>query len=174
MRRLILGVFTFIFALSSVPVNAAQVSSLSDQQIEIIRANCATSQVILQQLQQSDVATRISRGRDYEQLLKLMAIFNSRVVLNKLEATELTTTTGDFERQFRAFQRDYVTYSDQLSRTISMRCSEQPVTFYDALSEVRQDRQTLAEEVARMDVLLDRYQGHLDALGSKVAAGAAQ
>lgn len=171
MKRLLLGIFTVIFAVTSASlVNAAEPANLSSAQIEKIRANCDTAQVSLQQLQQSDVATRLSRGRDYEQLLKLMAIFNSRVALNKLDAAALTAATADFEKRFRTFQRDYVNYSEHLSSTISMRCSEQPVTFYDSLVAVRENRNELAAEIDGMDSLLNRYQQSLDALAASVAA----
>ncbi|HET7629895.1 MAG TPA: hypothetical protein VFK03_00810 [Candidatus Saccharimonadales bacterium] len=139
-------------------VNTAQVEALTDRQIEIIRSNCQSSQVTLKQIQLSDVATRISRGRDYQQLIKLMATFNSRLALNKIDAGELTTVTADMEDQFNNFQQTYIQYSDQLSNLITFKCQDKPTDFYDELNQARSLRQDLADEVDAMDKLLDDYQ----------------
>lgn len=157
-------------AFMGVSVSSAESVPLTERQIEVIRANCPTAQTQLQQLQRSDITTRISRGRDYEQLIRLMASFNSRVVLNKLDAGLLSSVTADFERQFRTFQRDYIAYSDQLSRTIDMRCSDQPVTFYDAVNETRDLRAKLGSEIKAIDTLLDVYSDALENLEAEVVA----
>lgn len=169
MRRFLLIITGIVLVTTGLAGFAgAQSASLSERQIEIIRANCPTAQTHLQQVQRSDVTTRISRGRDYEQLLRLMATFNSRVVLNKLDASTLSSATADFEKQFRAFQRDYIAYNEQLSTTVNMRCSDQPVTFYDALTLTRQYRARLATEIKTINELLDAYEKGLTELRKEV------
>lgn len=165
MRRIALIGFTLVYALSSgLFIDSVSAQTMTDRQIEIIRANCDTAQVDLQKLQQSDLATRISRGRGYEQLLKLMTVFNSRTVLNQYDASDMTAVTADFEAEFRQFQRDYITYSEHLSETIEMQCQDQPVTFYDELALVRQQRIDLGRAVIEMERLLDEYGQEVDML----------
>lgn len=159
---IVLSLLTLAFTGASLA--RAETAPLTEQHIEVIRANCKAAQTSLQQLRQSDLTTRISRGRDYEQILRLMATFNSRVVLNKLDAGPLSSVTAEFEKQFRTFQRDYITYSDQLTATVNMRCTDQPVTFYDALNLTREYRLKLAGEIDEMNTLLDAYQTGLSSL----------
>ncbi|HET6622633.1 MAG TPA: hypothetical protein VFG56_01735 [Candidatus Saccharimonadales bacterium] len=171
LKRISCLAFSLVFGVAaSGLVNTTQVQALSDQQIDVIKSNCQSSQVILKQIQLSDVATRISRGRDYQQLIKLMATFNSRLALNKIDGGQLTSITADMENQFNDFQQTYITYSDQLSSLISLDCQDQPTEFYDQLNAARDLRLDLAKEVDTMDKLLDEYQQGVDDIAQQLSA----
>ncbi len=115
-------------------------------------------------MQRTEAATRVNRGREYETLLRLAAAFNSRVVLNKLDAPTLISTTSRMQDRFTVFQQHYLDYADKVDDTLDINCKEAPVTFYDNLTAAREARAQVATDVVEMDKLLDEYQRGLDTL----------
>lgn len=170
LKRITSLALSLVFGLTaSGLVNVSQVQALSDQRIEIIKTNCQSAQVTLKQIQLSDVATRISRGRDYQQLTKLMATFNSRLALNKIDAGSLTTLTANLETQFNDFQQTYINYSDQLTGLINLNCQAKPTDFYNQLETARSSRISLSKQVAGMEKLLDDYQKGVNAIAKQLS-----
>ncbi len=146
-------------------------SNLSSKQIESIRQNCVQAQVSLQQIQYSDAAGRVNRGQAYETLLnKLMAPFNSRVALNRLDiATDLTSSTTDLENAVNVFKSDYNTYSDALANTLTVKCQSNPQDFYSALQEARIDRQQVHKDIQIIDGLMEQYDQQIVGLSKSLA-----
>ena len=153
-----ISLFAVALAVFAAPFVSAEAQPLSDRQIGVIRQNCTQAQQILQQLQRNEAATRVNRGREYESTLRLLALFNSRVALNKLNVPVLAATTSEMEKKFDAFRADYLAYDDQLKTVLKLTCKEQPVTFYDQLTLVREARAKVAKDVKDIDGLLDQYQ----------------
>ena len=169
MRKLLLLMIACVFGLAPVVSAAPQV--LTDDQIEQIRRNCQASQGYLQQIQRNDAAARINRGRAYESISKLVANFNSRVALNKVNGSTLVTVSSDLGKRISTFQADYLLYEDALSSALDIKCREQPVTFYDTLTNAREQRARLAKDIADINALLDSYQtGLVDLRASLVQA----
>ncbi len=161
MRRIIIVLLAALtVGLASVPVRAVDVvnAQISDAQLQQIKQNCKQAQSELQRLQTTDVATRVNRGRIYESLLNnLIAPFNSRVSLNRSDASILTTTTTAISQKFTDFKNDYVTYSDLLARTLSVDCESNPSSFYNLLVATRTARTAVATDVTDLNGLLDSY-----------------
>lgn len=162
------SLFAAILVIFVAPLVSAEAQPLTDAQINVIRQNCGQAQQILQRLQRNEAATRVNRGREYETTLRLMASFNGRVALNKLNAPVLAATTSQVEAKFDAFRADYIAYDDQLEVVLKLKCSEQPVTFYDELTLAREARARVAQDVQDIDTLLDQYQAALGELKSAV------
>jgi hypothetical protein len=156
MLKIIALMLTCVLLLAPAVSAAPQV--LSDDQVEQIRRNCQTSQGYLQQIQRNDAAARINRGRAYESISKLVASFNSRVALNKINGSTLVTISSDLGKRISAFQADYLLYEDALNSALDITCKEQPVTFYDTLTTARDLRARLARDVADINSQLDLYQ----------------
>lgn len=170
LKRIISLALCLVFGLTaSGLVNVAQVQAISDQKVEIIKSNCQSAQVTLKQIQLSDVATRISRGRDYQQLIKLMATFNARLALNKIDAGSLTTLTANLELQFNDFQQTYINYSDQLTGLINIDCRAKPTDFYNQLETARNTRVNLSKQVVDMSKLLDDYQKGVNGIAKQLS-----
>lgn len=140
------------------PVVSAAPQALTDAQIEQIRRNCQASQSYLQKIQRNDAAARINRGRAYESIGKLVASFNSRVALNKINGSTLLSVSSELSKRVAAFQTDYLEYEDALSSTLDIKCREQPVTFYDTLTRARDLRARLSKDIVDINALLDNYQ----------------
>lgn len=151
-------------------VNAEAVP-LTDQQIELVRRNCVQAQANLQRLERIETVARRNRGVGYESTLRLMAALNSRVATNKLNVPNLLTTVSQIEKKVDEFDRDYITYNNTFNTTMKLsNCREQPVTFYDYLTETRDLRLKVSTDVAAINQLLDDYQKGLDELKTMVGA----
>lgn len=167
-----LSLFACLLAVLASPMVSAEAEPLTDRQIDIIRANCLSAQSTMQQLQRSEAATRVNRGRGYESISKLMAALNSRVALKKLNAPGLNSSTAEMQKRFNSFKDDYSTYEDSLNTLVKMPCSEQPVTFYDTLTNVRQLRARVADDIDGINEMLDNYQTGVDSLRSNLGISA--
>ena len=154
--------------LSSPMVGAVEQTQLTEQQIAKIKTNCSSALQGLLSVERSDAVTRVNRGQEYESTLKLLAAFNSRVVLNKLDAPQLTSTTAKMQQTFTSFQKNYLLYADAIDATLQINCKLAPVTFYDNLTATREARARVAADVSTMNSLFDEYQRGLDALKSQL------
>ena len=169
--------FSVFLTLAVSPVTRAESAPLTDQYIASIKAGCTDALQGILRVEKTEAATRVNRGREYETLLRLVAAFNSRVVLNKQEAPALTSTAARMQTTFRAFQEHYLDYANKVDATLAINCKTAPVTFYDNLTAAREARARVASDVKSMDSLLDEYQKNLDELKlslAKADAGVAQ
>ena len=124
---------------------------------EVIKANCQAVQSVLSQIEKTDAALRINRGRVYNEIMDLFYAMNARLASNKISAANLVTITSDFDSELTHFRSDYNTYDDELNELISMQCQEKPADFYNQLEEVRSLRDNLDQRTSRLDSLLDDY-----------------
>lgn len=146
---------------------------LTDARIEIIRQNCTEAQATMQRVLRSDTASRVNRGRAYEQTIKLLAAFNSRAALNTYNVPGLIDSTATFESEFSAFKDTYIAYDNALRDALNIKCSEQPVTFYDALHKARDQRALLVTHITAMNHLLDTYDAGLTDITNQINAKSA-
>jgi hypothetical protein len=156
--------FSVFLTLTASPLVRAESAPLTDQYIASIRAGCSDALQGILQVQRTEAATRVNRGREYETLLRLMAAFNSRVVLNKLDVPTLTGTSARMQGKFADFQKHYLEYADTVDATLKVNCKVAPVTFYDNLTATRDARAKVASDVREIDDLLNEYQKGLDTL----------
>lgn len=168
MKRSLLFFSVFLTLLVS-PVTRAESAPLTDQYIASIKEGCTDALQGILRVQKSEAATRVNRGREYESLLRLVAAFNSRVVLNKQEAPALTNTAARLQTKFTDFRNHYLDYADKIDATLEINCKTAPVTFYDNLTAAREARAKVAADIKDMDTLLDEYQKHLDELKVQLA-----
>lgn len=133
-------------------------SALSDGQIATIRTTCVSVQSALTRISASDALSRVSLAREYETISgKLMAPMNSRVALNKLNGVALAKTTAEFNSKTDEFRSLYKEYEDTIANALSMKCSDQPVAFYDTISLARTRRETLHNCAVTLDNLAKQY-----------------
>lgn len=138
---------------------SAQNTSMTDQQIDKIRANCVSAKNTLNQLHVSDALLRVNRGQVYELMsTKLMNRFNSRLANNSLNNNNLVVVTTSYESMLDTFRSDYITYEEQLSSAIAIDCSKQPVAFFDAISSARTERVKVHADILKLNGYIDQYQ----------------
>lgn len=169
MKRALLYLSVFMALLSGPMVRAESAQPLTDEYIASIKAGCTDALQGLLRVQKTEAATRVNRGREYESILKLVAAFNSRVVINKLDAPLLTSTTTKLQANFNDFQAHYIDYADKVDATLEINCKQAPVTFYDSLTSARDARAVVARDVNDIESLLNDYQRGLDELKAQLA-----
>lgn len=133
-------------------------TTLQDSDIATIRANCVGVQTMLSRIHSSDALARVNLGQQYETIsTKLMAPLNSRVALNRLNGVALTQTTVDFNTKLNEFRSLYQQYEQTLLRSIQIKCTDQPVAFYDTLTLARSHRSAVREAVVSLSGLVKQY-----------------
>lgn len=154
--RIILAVLVIALLFQPVFVSA---QALSPQQLSHISSRCASAQISLQQLQKRDAVSRINRGRAYDQLMAQISAMNSRLAFNKISiSSELVPLSGELQTHIDRFRK--VTdkeYLDHLVTLSKFNCRDKPLEFYQQLIVVREDRNRVVAEVAKIDELIGRY-----------------
>lgn len=141
-------VFVVIFSAAVVGVVGwrtsvrAEIAPMTEAHIARIRASCVEAQSTLTQLHASDALLRVNRGQQYESIsTKLMAPLNSRIALNRLDGVTLVSVAAKYEGQLADFRSRYQQYEEAMSRTLKINCTNQPVAFYDSVSDARTKRE---------------------------------
>lgn len=144
---------------------------LNDEQIAIIRTNCVDTQAMLTRIFSNDILARVHLGGEYDTISsKYMAPMNSRIALNKLDGVALTKTSVEFNNHTETFRSRYQTYKDTMSQLASMKCKDQPVNFYDELTQARSQRAALHESVVTLNTLAKQYSAQVDELKVKLSS----
>ncbi len=166
----VIGISLALVALQNIPAKADQ-DDISPEKQTLIRQNCVTAQVALQQIQYSDAATRVNRGQGYESLLsRLIVPLNTRATANGFNnsATSLTATTNKYQTALNNFKKHYDSYDDALTNALHVKCQDKPVAFYRFLVEARKQRTSLANDVTSLNQFIEEYRQNVLKLRTEV------
>ena len=157
-----LGVALIALVLSLAAVQLTAFAADSDQptaaEISQIQTNCGTIQSSLTRIHANDALQRVNRGQLYESIAaNLMAPFNSRVSLNRLDSTTLVSITNNFQIHLSDFRSTYQTYEQLLSATMKIDCGKDPVKFYQSLEQARTARADVYQATARLTTDIKQY-----------------
>lgn len=148
---------------------------LSDVQVKQISDSCIVTKSTLSQLHASDALLRVNRGQIYESMhTKLMNRFNMRVSSNKLDNTKLLAVSNEYSLALDSFRSNYIVYENQLSKTIEIDCSVQPIQFYEAVALAKVKREIVHSDVVRLNQQIENYRTALGQFKDefKLASGA--
>lgn len=146
------------------PVFAQADTTMTDAHIAQIRANCEPALSTLGQIHANDAPDYINRNQTYFSISdKLMARLNSRLTLNRFDATELVKTASDFNAELTQFRTLYQAYDNSMTNALQIDCTKEPVSFYDAVGDARVDRQAVRDSVDRLTGLINQYQQEVQA-----------
>jgi hypothetical protein len=87
----------------------------------------------------------------------MMARLNSRLTLNRYDATELVKISSDFNSALENFRLAYKSYDNTMADLVRMDCTRAPVSFYDKVGEARDKREKVHFLVVEMQNLIDQY-----------------
>jgi hypothetical protein len=180
MKRILIVFAAFAVTLSGAFLWQAKVEAqdsppMTEAHIARIRSNCIEAQSTLNQLHTSDALLRVNQGQLYELIsTKLMAPFNGRVALNKMDATKLIAVSTDYDRELMAFRANYKLYEESMSRTLKINCSNQPVAFYDSVGETRAKRKVVYSNTLNLKTYIQKYKAEFDVLEKSVPKGATE
>ena len=152
--------------LSAIPTHPATAldQPLTAAQVDKIKNTCIGTQSILNRLHANDALTRVNRGQLYESLAsKLMAPFNSRMAINKLDGAILVTTTTDYEQTLEQFRDDYSSYERSMSQLLNADCRANPELFYEQIVSTRQLRIVVHSDVLELQRLAEQYKTNFTA-----------
>lgn len=143
-----------VLSLVSVPVSAAELSSV--QKTSIID-NCSAIKDSLHAVQREDSRIRVYLGRYYESILtKFVTPLNVRLVENSISDTALIANQEQFVDRRTVFISDYIVYQQALEDLVSTDCKSEPQKFYDKLVITREKRETVNQDVVKMNELTNR------------------
>lgn len=159
LSALVAGIFLF----STVTAQAQQ-ATMTDAHIQRIVSSCVQANRALTQLHASDALLRVNRGQLYDLIsTRLMARLNSRLSLNRLDGSKLVSVAAAFDTSLNAFRLRYQVYEEQLSSTIKIDCTKQPVAFYDAVGKARELRSSVHDAVLDLSRYTNEYGQEFDA-----------
>lgn len=148
----------------------AQTAEIPPEKLELIGDNCEAAQSSIQRTQKSDIVSRTNKGRIYEYILRLMAALNSRIALNKLSQPRMVEVTGELQKSFTAFYRDYTDYETQIDYLLNIPCREKPTEFYSGLEQLRALRAKLTLDVQAMNALIEEYEKLVTQLNAELTS----
>lgn len=145
------------FVLTSVPA-LAQSQGMTDEHIARIKSNCQDALGTLGRIHANDAPMYINRNQTYFSISdKLMARLNSRLTLNRYDATELVKVASKYNEVLSKFRTAYKQYDDTMAEALRIDCRRQPVSFYDKVAETRNARQKVNEAVGQLKAYIDQY-----------------
>ena len=159
LKQLIIGISLAIVASGViVGIVSAAPQPMTDAQISQIKSSCVTAKNTIARLHANDALLRVNRGQMYESMTtKLMAHFNARVDSNHLDSKDLETVTQHYNTALTTFRTDYQAYEESLSNALNIDCTNEPVTFYDAVADARTKRSQVHVDVIKLNQYIDDY-----------------
>ena len=155
-------------------ITRAQSAPMTEAHIARIRSSCVEAQSTLNQLHSSDALLRVNRGQLYEYIsTKLMAPFNSRLALNRLDGAALVTVAKTYEDQLATFRTNYQQYEEAMSRTLKINCNNQPVAFYDSVDDTRLKRKKVHDSTLSLQKTIQDYKDQFELFAQKFKEGKA-
>lgn len=149
-------------------VKAQENAPMTEAHIERIRTNCVKAQSSLSQLHASDALLRVNRGQLYESVsTKLMAPFNSRVALNRLDSAGLPAVAAQYEKQLAAFRLNYQQYEEAMAKTLRINCTVQPVAFYDSVGDTRDKRKLTHDSTLELHKTIAAYKTEFESFAKR-------
>jgi hypothetical protein len=161
------------FAISrSTFVHADDTTLMTQAHIDRIRSSCVGAQSTLYQLHASDALLRVNRGQLYESIsTKLMEPFDGWLTLNSYNAADLVSVAATYDRELTDFRTDYQVYEEAMSKTLQINCTNQPVEFYDSVTDTRNKRTIVHESALALHQTISDYQATFEAFASKNFSG---
>ncbi len=150
------------------PVFAQSVGTMTESHVEHIRANCHVALAALSQLHANDAPKYINRNQTYFSISdKLMARLNSRLTLNRYDATELVKISSNYNDNVAEFRTAYKAYDDLMTTAIHMDCIKEPVSFYDKVADARAARQRVHDLTVQLTNDIEKYKAQVSVFEAK-------
>ncbi|MBQ3263819.1 hypothetical protein IJH06_01775 [Candidatus Saccharibacteria bacterium] len=143
--------------------------AISVEQEEVIMERCNAVKNALRVVQREDSRVRFYLGRYYETILtKFVTPLNTRLAANTMLSTEFTANQNDLAKTRANFVIDYIEYQKGLEELATMDCQDNPSGFYAKLTRVRERRAVVADDVVRMQDLIDEHYGLVVSLKEEI------
>ena len=131
-------------------------------QLNKVVTECSNIKQHVKKLRSVDALKRVNLGQNYESISNdLMSRLNARVVLNKLNGSDLITEATNFNDNFTYFKRNYQLYEKELVKLYEMDCQNlsNAREFYLQLEKVRFQRSELNFNANKLQEITKTYAG---------------
>ncbi|HSW77722.1 MAG TPA: hypothetical protein VLG36_02915 [Candidatus Chromulinivoraceae bacterium] len=171
-RFLIISIALTLVAVTAVAVRPlfvhADDSLMTEAHIQRIKSNCSEAQSTLFQLHASDALLRVNRGQLYESIsTKLMEPFNSRLTINSYNAADMVSIASNYDSELTTFRLNYQQYEEAMSATLAINCTNQPVAFYDSVTDTRAKRSKVHDSALALHKTISDYETAFEAFAAK-------
>ena len=162
--------------IASAPTSAQSSDGvMTESHIQRIKQNCKAASRTIQQIHANDGPLRANRGEAYNSMsTKLMTPLNSRLIVNKLDASALVKTTAQYDKTLGDFRENYRKYDNQVSTVLAIDCVKQPVRFYDNVAEARQLRSIVHGNITKLHDLIADYANSFTTFQTQFSSGRAK
>lgn len=138
-------------------------TEINSEKLENIEMDCQSIKQTLKRVQNIDKNTRISIGRSYQTILTdFITPLNIRIVKNNQSNSELATLQGRFVEAREAFNRDYITYSQEFEELLNIDCKNEPENFYNKLVKTREKRAIVAASAKKVREIITEHQNEVE------------
>lgn len=145
------------------------VEAISAVQKDAIVNRCETIREELRDLQHVDSRTRVYLGRYYETILtKFITPLNVRLTENMLSTDSFVNNQNGFVKARTNFTIDFIEYQKGLEDLVAINCKTEPEKFYEKLVAVREKRQIVASDTAKLKKLVNEQLVLVTALKEKL------
>ncbi len=165
MKRTAILLSMFVAALAVTLITLPVVAAPSQ---DVVKVSCTSAQSMLSQIEKTDAALRINRGRVYNELNDLFFAMNARVSVNRLSSTKLASITDDYSNELKDFRSLYSDYDGDLTNLVGMDCRSNPDDFYSSLTKLRDKRSKLKQSVDTLDKLFHDYVDEFNAVRKRL------
>lgn len=150
----------------------AQADTISNEALANLRTNCGAIKATVNRIHTNDALVRVNIGQDYNAIsTRLMAKLNSRLSLNKLDASKLVSITNEFEATRQKFSSNYNAYDTIMSDLDKINCYDDPAKYHQKLVEARVGRQQLASDITVLNKLITSYRDEVLAVKANLRGG---
>lgn len=163
-----IGLAVVALVVGGVPAFAQATTTMTDQHIAKIRSNCQLARASLSQIHANDAPIYVNRNQTYFSIGdKMMATLNSRLSLNRYDASKLVKIASEYNGLVGTFRETYRDYDDAMTVAVATDCMKQPVGFYDRVNEAREARQKVHDIVVKLTNKLNEYRTEVQAFKTK-------
>ena len=158
----LIAVVAIIGLVGVVPVLAQTSTVITDEHIAKIKSNCQLARASLSQIHANDAPVYINRNQTYFSIGdKMMATLNSRLSLNRYDASQLVKTASDYNDSVGQFRNTYRMYDNAMTTAINTDCTKQPASFYDNVAAAREARQKVHDVIVKLTSDIHKYRSEV-------------
>lgn len=154
---------------------ATQAQTILDAaRLSVIQQRCAVLQTSLDQLRRRDLVARTDHGHEYENIIRQINAFATRLDNNDIPSSAINTPANDFKEAVSDFRQVYIRYDDSITALRQTDCQTRTADFARLLEETRVLRAELGAEVTNSEEALLQYRQAMLALRSTLPVEVAE
>ena len=132
------------------------VNAVTEEHLNNISKNCETIKTNLKELQHADSRARVYLNLHYGLVINnLVSPLNTRLIENAISNKKLIENQNSMLSTQTNFKIDFIEYQQVLEELVGMDCKKDSRSFYNKLKVVREKREILNEDAAKLRRLMD-------------------